>query len=326
MCCFIAMAPSLLPIGITLAAVGVWVLCIAYMWCQRSVLTGRCVHWECRKRSWKLVTLSCAVYGAIVIVTAAYEVQRAMVGQSETRQPGLAISCTTLLVLSTLYWVGFALPYNTRTLRLVVMYQTSLRSRFGWVLQERYVKRCRNASLSSVPLHLSPVPQQRGDNLRRRDNVVFGVGRADTGAGSLPPGRESSAWGFALASQGLRLVRTALDCTSDSQYRTGGEVLCIPGPHSLCSWCHCTLPRQPRSCARLHAARGTRYTPLPHATALHTQTYHLAFLLHRAPWEFKRILCASLSSIVLGTSTASFKRLCQSCCPRQLSPQPTSRT
>ena len=129
------MARSPVPILVVLVAVGVGLVCVGYMWAQRSLLTGRCVHWECGKRSWALLALLVSFCTATACLLAVYEVHQA--GLFGTSPDATAEMCTGLVVVSQLVWAGFAAPHVLRALRVIVLYESSLRSRCGWALDSR---------------------------------------------------------------------------------------------------------------------------------------------------------------------------------------------
>lgn len=130
------MVPSPTPIIVTLAGVALWLLCLAYMSAQRSLLTGQCQHWRCGKRAVVLTTiLLTGVTGAAVLLLV-YETQRSgLLGPAS--EASMKSTCTAMMFLSYVVPGLFVQPYIFRGFRMVVLFETSLRQRFSWAAKER---------------------------------------------------------------------------------------------------------------------------------------------------------------------------------------------
>ena len=127
----------MLPVQLSLGACGLTVVVILYMWAQRSFVTGRCIHWECGRRSCFLISMSQVTALATAAAVLIYDLQQAGAFGDEGRNS--PVPCQLLFWTSNLATAGYTVPYLLRTFRLASAYNNKLRQRFCCVATARFV-------------------------------------------------------------------------------------------------------------------------------------------------------------------------------------------
>ena len=120
---------------VTLAVLGCGLAAMCFVWAQRSVVTGRLVHWACGKRSWILIAAT-NVYGLVqFIVVNIYEAQRVgLLGEAAKSSQGY---CQAMLIVSHASIALYMMPYLIRATRVAVLYEPRLKAYCRCVLSQR---------------------------------------------------------------------------------------------------------------------------------------------------------------------------------------------
>ena len=126
--------------------------CVAYLWAQRSLVTGRCVHWNCGHRSQWLITTAVSYELLAALTLMLYEAQHSgLLGEGARGSPVL---CYAVIWLGHTSTALFVTPYVLRTFRLAALFKPSLRRRFWFAATDAYVQTlCTGLACRCVTYH-----------------------------------------------------------------------------------------------------------------------------------------------------------------------------
>lgn len=139
----------------------------AYTSAQRCLVSGRCQHCTVGKRSLALALPSQLFAAFAMLLALGYEAQRAgLLGANAAASPA---ACRAIFVASHLTPSLYAAPYVLRGLRMATLFDTNLRRKYRWLVQDRCVsrvsshaaRRCKHRSLAP----LTPPPACCGRSL-----------------------------------------------------------------------------------------------------------------------------------------------------------------
>lgn len=111
----------------------------AYTSAQRCLVSGRCQHCTVGKRSLALALPSQLFAAFAMLLALGYEAQRAgLLGANAAASPA---ACRAIFVASHLTPSLYAAPYVLRGLRMATLFDTNLRRKYRWLVQDRCVSR-----------------------------------------------------------------------------------------------------------------------------------------------------------------------------------------
>ncbi|CAE7611754.1 unnamed protein product, partial [Symbiodinium sp. KB8] len=107
----------------------------AYTSAQRCLVSGRCQHCTVGKRSLALALPSQLFAAFAMLLALGYEAQRAgLLGANAAASP---TACRAIFVASHLTPSLYAAPYVLRGLRMATLFDTNLRRKYRWLVQDR---------------------------------------------------------------------------------------------------------------------------------------------------------------------------------------------